>query len=454
MGFRRRWGSVVAGILLGVLVLLAVTGWLALRGERLASLLAATLSDELAREVRVDPGLTWRAGRWLELDLPTVRVASPTAGPGTGDQLHLDGVRLRVALLPLLRHRIELGQLEIDHLAVTLRQEADGRDNWSDLLATLSAPGAGRYQLVRIEGVRVTRLELTYDDPDRHLAVNRATLAADPLESIDGRWRSALQFSALMTAQTRGPAPAVDSGWQAVMQGQLQWTETSSGVAVQALSLTASEVGRLPAGTLSATLQTPLRLTADNVEWASDSARVRWQGLRLVSGEDVLQSQGEVAFGTAGQAQAAVGRSADFSVDIAVPHVRDSARRWSGVMPGLAVPATRDPAVLAYGAAQARIRWQTMPKSQVEMVLTRLSLDDSHGQGSVRWRPDTGAITAQLQVDQLDLDRYLPASAVSSSPQPVPLAWLQQLDVGGTLRIGRAHWQGLRARNLELELVP
>lgn len=120
---------------------------------------------------------------------------------------------------------------------------------------------------------------------------------------------------------------------------------------------------------------------------------------------------------------------------------------------------TADPEVL--GSAAVSIDF-TASKQHVDIGRFALSFDDSRLQGTVGVKDfDKPAIRFALDLDAIDIDRYLPPSA----EEPVPLAaaapavarlpveTLRALDIDGTLRIGKLKAYNVSSERIELRLV-
>lgn len=183
-----KWTTIAAGALLG---LVGVCG-----------LLLKLLFDPNDYRTRIELAFNERTGRVLELEgdlglrlLPRLAVST---GPfsvreraGEGDFLTAQDARLGLALLPLLRRHVELGELVLIEPVVALRIDGAGRDNWSDLFER-TAPPAEEPQVgpdqspvraFRIDSLAVKRGRLTLQDArrPRRLQVSDLALEAGPL---------------------------------------------------------------------------------------------------------------------------------------------------------------------------------------------------------------------------------------------------------------------------------
>ncbi len=109
---------------------------------------------------------------WFALELGPLTLGNPP-GFGSDPFLSVQRVALRVKLLPLLRHVIEVGRIEVDGLDLSLKKNAAGRGNWEDFgqKATTSSPDAGPSSgsggsatLADLGGVVIKDARIGFDD--------------------------------------------------------------------------------------------------------------------------------------------------------------------------------------------------------------------------------------------------------------------------------------------------
>jgi len=147
--------------------------------------LTAWLSQRTGREVRVLGSVRYEFFPWLGLRVTDLVVAQP-AGFGEEPFLRVEEARLRVRLLPLvLRQEVELDRIDVLAPHFELRQNADGGNNWDDLVQRL-APAAGDVSIPDLD-MQGTRLPVRpFDWRGLYLqqgsAVFRDDLANDVVE--------------------------------------------------------------------------------------------------------------------------------------------------------------------------------------------------------------------------------------------------------------------------------
>lgn len=120
---------------------------------------------------------------------------------------------------------------------------------------------------------------------------------------------------------------------------------------------------------------------------------------------------------------------------------------------GLELPATADPQVLTRGSLQSDFEGGLR---QMSLTGLQLGLDDSRISGALSL-PDVekGALRFDLDIDTIDLDRYLPPATEGSTdttgtPSPLPRDELRGHDLQGTLRVGKLRLLGLDLEQAEM----
>ena len=177
----------ITGVLLALIVVailvVALFDW-----NRLKPFINDKVSQALGRPFAINGDLTvdWqrdRSGSWLASLLPwpeftarDIRIANPdwAAQPQFA---RLDGLRFRLALLPLLAHRIDVPSLQLVQPSIDLERDKQGRASWAFALPQNTAPSAWKLNLGTIG---FDRGLITLDD-----VVSRTKLKAtiEPLQS-------------------------------------------------------------------------------------------------------------------------------------------------------------------------------------------------------------------------------------------------------------------------------
>ncbi|HET8946887.1 MAG TPA: AsmA family protein, partial [Candidatus Polarisedimenticolia bacterium] len=191
-----KWGLGIVGAILLVVVLLVVLLPQLVDVNRFAPLLAAQIETFTGRKATFGP-IALRV-----LPAPAVHVAPVTLAEGARypgrDFVRVDGIDVRLRLMPLFRGRVEFGSIVIDRPTVTVIRDRQGHWNFDDLLeraealkkqggAPAGAPAAGGAPAISIgtAEIRGGRL-LVYDDavtPGR-----RSELTVAPIDARLTGW--------------------------------------------------------------------------------------------------------------------------------------------------------------------------------------------------------------------------------------------------------------------------
>ena len=124
-------------VIFGVAALLL---WLLFDPNNFRDELEAMVEDGTGREFSIDDDLALTLFPWLGIETGQMRLGH---APGFGDDdfASVESAGARVRLLPLFRGRMEFGTVVLDGFELNLARDADGRENWSDLLGSASPAG-------------------------------------------------------------------------------------------------------------------------------------------------------------------------------------------------------------------------------------------------------------------------------------------------------------------------
>ena len=126
-------------VIFGVAALLL---WLAFDPDNIRDELEAFVAERTGREFSIDDELALTLYPWLGIETGRMRLGH-APGFGGDDFASVESATVRVRLLPLFRGQMEFGDVVLDGLELNLARDADGLDNWSDLLGLPSADGTG-----------------------------------------------------------------------------------------------------------------------------------------------------------------------------------------------------------------------------------------------------------------------------------------------------------------------
>jgi AsmA protein len=392
--------------------------------------------DRTGRELSLAGNL--ELGFWPRLAVRTGPVSiANERGFGKEPLLAVSDASVSLKLWPLLHNEYEIGHIELvapkGHLAV----DTSGRDNWSSVLETLlesDAQPAGaerepqRKTSVAIAGVHISEGELKYDDrrSGTHVAVRDWSLETGALAA--GKPMQIRSSFAIATAPRDAGRPVKieatlsqpsETTWAARdVQGSVAWAGGDRAKA------------------------TPVEFNLDEASYDTVKHVLAIPAFAVNIGEAKLKG---AANGTLGEPATAVTGT-----------VRLEPTPLKGLMSafGVEAPATRDSKALGQLAFESKLAYG--PRG---LGLEGLSgkLDATTFRGFVRRSSGgQGAIAFNLDLDEIDLDRYLPpadkpASKADESGQSDQGA-LSTLNASGRLAANRIRMSGLDLRKVQADI--
>lgn len=196
----------VLGILFGALLLLIVVVALALPfivdPNDFKPRIEAAVEEASGRELEIAGDIDLSVFPWLGVQLGAVRLGNAD-GFGEAPFATVEGVQVRVKLLPLLTGNIEVGRIVVQQPYVRLERRADGTTNWDDLAGeqpaepAQDAGGAGEPAPdFSVDGIEIRAAQIVYADAvadmtaelaDFHLETGELSLPADFPLAMRGR---------------------------------------------------------------------------------------------------------------------------------------------------------------------------------------------------------------------------------------------------------------------------
>jgi AsmA protein len=409
--------------------------------------ISAVVESKTGRTLSMEGDISLSVFPWLGLDIGPVSLSN---APGFSDQpfARMDAVQVRIKLLPLLSKELQMDTVVLQGLKASLETDKDGKTNWSDLAAgaesveeppEVAAESASAAEVtlagLAIGGVEITDAGVIWDDQQAGTryeveGLSLRTGAIEPGEAVPVELELALNSK---QPDISGPVAFAAT---VALSGDGQTVQLS-----EAKLETDLAGDGLPGGKLKSELgfNTTLDLKAQTL--AVSSLLIKALGMQI---------EGELN-GTA------VLDDPKFSGEIRVGEFVPRE-----VIQALGLPPidVSDAAVL--GKADAQLQLQATTDS-VNLNELQLRLDDSTLKGNLSVanfaRP---AIRFGLQLDQIDVDRYLPPSsdvppvpptaAAAAGAQMIPVDTLRELDVKGELKIGQLKVSGLRSSDISMKL--
>ncbi len=419
-------GYIVGGLVL-LVILLLVGVWLFVNPNNYKGRITQEVRTATGRELSLPGDIKLSVFPWIALELGPASLGNP---PGFGSEpfVSVKHVALRVKLMPLLHGQLEVGRLQVDGMDLRMKKNAAGKGNWEDFgekkdQAPAQKSEGGMEGFRELAGVLVKDSRISYETntlSDVNLDIGRVAMKTPvPVK---------LSFNL-----DRGPQAA-------------------------ALSFT---------GALNATLDpdnkrygiAALNLNGD-LKNPGDSRPIPWRFSASQLDVDLgAQSLHAPAF-TAQYAAAQLSGALNGEKIIDAPALDGSLKLEPVVLReflprvGVELPKTRDPKVLSKLAADMQFAYGG---NAATLKGLNLVLDDSKFTGDAAiTNLDTKAMKFDLNLDQIDLDRYLSPDEAGAKgdekPVELPAEKLKPLDANGTFRIGRLRIAGMDLTNVSLTL--
>lgn len=128
----------------------------------------AAVEDATGRDFAIAGDIDLSVFPWLGVDLGAVRLGN-AAGFGEKPFASVEGVQVRVKLLPLVSGNIEIGKVVVEQPMIRLARDAEGRTNWDDLAGGGQAPAEPQPEQAQapefsVEGIEIRSAQVSYSD--------------------------------------------------------------------------------------------------------------------------------------------------------------------------------------------------------------------------------------------------------------------------------------------------
>lgn len=395
--------------------------------------IAQAVGERTGRELSIDGDLELSIFPWLAVEVSAVRLSN---APGFGEQAFAEiaGARAGIRLLPLLRKQVKVSELRLDGLRLRLATDAMGRNNWDDLAGGREPQTAAQDSAGGEAGSALDSLEIG------GIAIRDAAISLDDRQAGQKLELSGFELSTGPVAL--GTPVDLEAGFQLALD--------------QAQTVRASLAGQLTASPgFSAIgagkLRVAVTLTGENLPENGLSATTAIEVLSLDLDSGALQVTGLVLEAMGARLEAALSGKAVLSDQ---PTIRGSLH-----VPGVSLRevlrqagseiVTTDPAVLGNFSLDGKLLYDGNSAAVQELDAR---LDDTTLKGHVTVADlARQSLRFDLQLDRIDLDRYLPpeaeeaagATEAAGAEEEIDLKVLRELDASGQLRIGEVKVAGL-----------
>ncbi len=429
-------GGVVALVVLLIVAAVVITPLMVDPNDYKEEIIAK-VQEQTGRTLQIGGDLKLSVFPWLGVEIGALELGNAR---NFGDQpfAAVNHAAVRVKLLPLLSSRIEVDTIGLDGLQLNLAKNSAGVSNWDDLAkgGGESKSGSDEHKTsagaaaFTIGGININNAQVSWDDRSSGQQYSVSNFSLNTGAIVQGR-----PVALEMEMQLESKAPQIEAGVR--MEGTLSLDEGAGELRIAGLTLKVDAKGEaLAGGTAQAELEAAIVA-------ALDGTAVTVDGLRISAGE--LKLSGNLK---------GVGLNKQPAFSGALKLEEFNLRQWL-VAQGLTLPETTDPKALTRFAADIGLKAEGKVTRLEKLAVT---LDDTLISGSASLRGE--AITFALDVDEINLDRYLPPAVegeerpetakASGDEELLPVEMLRKLDIDGKLKIGKLVISKLQAEQLEV----
>jgi AsmA protein len=419
---------IVLAVFVGLIVVAAIALKLFVDPNDYRDRIERGAESAVGRKVELEGRL--KLALWPRIAVRTGPISVANArGFGQDPMATAADARVNVAIWPLLQRRLEIGRVEVDGPRIRLQVDRAGRNNWSGLFekpATAepaAAEGASTIRSTAIQGLRVRDGVLSFDDrhSDAHYEISGLSLDVGALGSSEP---VPIETSFALTTEPGKPPRRVQLDALVARMSPTSW-----GVRKLRCELGTAADGDAKAPTI----------VCDVPELTYDTDRHLLAVPQLALSVAGARLQGALS-GTVGEPATAL--SGSLRLEPTKP--KDLLRAFG---------------VEAPKAADARALESLQFDSKLAYGPRGLALDAINGRldattfrGSLRLPSGTdAAIDFRLDLDEIDVDRYLPPSDAPAKSAP---AGQKTADSPSTLRAtGRFTAGRMRAYGLDMQKV-
>jgi AsmA protein len=439
----------VLGIFIGVVLLLLVAAIVVLpmvvdpndfKGE-----IVERVQKQTGRDLKIAGDLNLSVFPWLGVKVDGVELGN-AKGFGKTPFASIKRAAVRVKLMPLLDKKLEVDTVELEGVALNLAKKSDGTSNWDDLAKgdqdeevtdQSKEKSESSLESFTIGGINIKDANISWTDDQSGKKYQISDFNMKSGAIVPG---NPVALNMGMLLQSNEPAVNARIG----LDGTIELDQPNKQLNVRDLALTLdAEGGALPQGKLKGKLESVLLLALDGRAFALLDLKVNSGALNLTGdikgaklNSDTPQFSGKIAI-------------AEFSP-----------RDWMASQ-GMEPPVMADPNALSKLAATLNLSSSGMSTKINKLAI---KLDDSTINGNAVIQ---GSATAfQLNVDEINLDRYMSADSGKGSSAPsntqeretsannqlFPVDTIRNLDMSGTVNIEKLTVNKLPAQKVALTL--
>lgn len=423
-------GGLVALILVALLLASLFVNPNAYKGRIIREVKTAT-----GRDLLLPGDIKLSVFPWVALKLGPASLGNP-AGFADNNFVSFQQANLRVRVLPLLHGQLEVGKILLQGLDLNLEKNSGGKGNWEDF----GRPAAQTPQPPATQTGAPTSLRSIAGVELKNSRIRYGTVSLENLNVSIGAAASSATVPVQFGFEIHSGAQAAPITVEASLQALIDVADKRYGLHDLSMSGEVRQSAGRPA--------VPWKFAASSVDvdlgaqtLAAPAFSATFASVQLAGSLKGAQITDAPAFSGAVRLDAMSPRT--FMTQL-----------------GMTPPTLRDPHTLTSLAFSSQYRYGA---NAVHLDQLQARLDDSTLQGAVAiTNLDTYALTFDLKLDQIDLDRYRappapvpPAThaAADTAPAQLPTAPVRALDAQGTVAIGRARVAAMTLTNASATLA-
>ncbi|MGA9855724.1 MAG: AsmA family protein [Gammaproteobacteria bacterium] len=439
--------AITIAVILALIILIAIVLPFIITPNDFKPRIAKLLKDKTGRELTIAGDIKLSIFPWLGAEIGSMSLSN---APGFGNTpfASVNETDVHVRFWPLLRGNIQVGTVKLVGLDLDLARDADGHNNWQDILEHLKnsgAPsqpknlGAGSNGLedLHIDGLNIGNSGLRWSDAQKHQQYTVSNLNMDM-----GAFASGIPLRLNTDFDFAGTNP------------------TLSGHASFKGTLTADLAKKIY--TFS-NAKLDVNANGDAVAGGQVNAELLWQqaALNMDVGTLALNGLSASAYGLKLQADLegqGLMKEPHFNGSLILAAF--SPREVLQALGHGGLANTRDPQALS--KASGSLDFIASPDA-VNLQNLSFKLDDTTLSGSAAIKDlKTRALAFNLSLDQMNADRYLPPQKAATPIQPreatdinkvsIPVRSLRSLNLDGQLHVGQFTLLNVHTSNLDVSV--
>ncbi len=406
--------------------------------------IAKKISEATGRELLLAGDLQKSFFPWLGVKIGGIELSN---APGFKERIfaRLQNAEVRIDTLSLLRMQPSIDKVVVHGLQVNLSRNAQGKSNWDDLIKEKQAPAEVKpaqpsvattqlpaskpsdvLQGVKVGGLEIRNAQLAWDDAQANASYQVQDLNVTLSEIELGK-----PLSLDMATRVISATPKLQAEIKLTVD-KIHWDPDQQRYKLEPLQLAVQVQGDLlPGNKADVDFTSPLDLDLQNQTLSIPAIALQVLGIKLQGALNARQITSEPSF--------------EGNIKIASLPPKQLFQTL-----GVDAPQTTDPKVLEKASVELGLSGNA---KQATIKPLRLVLDDTNLNGflGVNNYADP-AINFRLDVDTIDIDRYLPPpeekaksqaapttavkKTTNAGDEPLPLESLRALNMKGQLNVG------------------